>query len=88
MPNVFTPNSDGLNDILKITGKVLMFKDFNMQIFNRFGEIVAIFDDINDNWDGIYKNTNVVSGIYSYIISGILKNGEKYSKVGVLEIKR
>lgn len=88
LPNVFTPNKDGENDILKINGKVLMFKDFQMQIFNRFGEIVANFNDVNDTWDGVYKNNEVVSGLYIYKVSGILKNGEKFSKAGVLEIMR
>ena len=88
LPDVFTPNKDGENDILKINGKVLMFKDFKMQIFNRFGEVVANFNDFNDTWDGVYKNNEVVSGLYIYKVSGTLKNGEKFSKVGVLEIMR
>lgn len=88
LPNVFTPNGDDVNDILEINGKVLMFKDFHMQIFNRFGEVVANFKDVKDTWDGFYKNNEVVSGLYSYKVSGVLKNGEKYSKVGVLEIVR
>lgn len=88
LPNIFTPNGDGENEILKINGKVLMFKDFSMQIFNRFGEVVANFNDVTDTWDGFYKNNEVVSGLYSYKVSGVLKNGEKYSKVGILEIMR
>jgi gliding motility-associated-like protein len=50
IPNAFTPNSDGLNDGFKALG--MGIKDFKLQIFDRWGEMVFESDDINKAWDG------------------------------------
>jgi gliding motility-associated-like protein len=62
MPNTFTPNKDGRNDVLKIQGHYI--QNATMQIYTRWGELVFQSDDINQGWDGTYKGETVQEGIY------------------------
>ncbi len=67
VPNAFTPNGDGKNDVLHL----LPFGSFELlsfQIFNRWGELVYETDDINAGWDGIYKGFEQEVGSYAYYI--------------------
>lgn len=50
IPNAFTPNSDGLNDGFKAEG--VGIKEFKMQVFDRWGNLIFESDDINNGWDG------------------------------------
>ena len=48
VPNVFSPNSDGENDMVNVFGNGL--EDIHFMIFNRWGEM--IYNEENDKWDG------------------------------------
>jgi gliding motility-associated-like protein len=52
MPNAFTPNNDGLNDVLKVEYSIGVGSDFNYRIFNRWGKLLFQTKDINKGWDG------------------------------------
>lgn len=53
VPNAFSPNNDGVNDIFQIfTGQNCLMESFTIQVFNRWGTIVFASDDPNFNWDG------------------------------------
>ncbi len=67
VPDVFTPNNDGLNDIFLPKGQSI--SKFEMNIYNRWGEEVYYTDDINLGWDGKIKSEKIVTGEYSYIIN-------------------
>lgn len=56
VPNAFTPNSDGANDEFLCFG--LNIKDFRMEIYNRWGELVFESNDINRGWNGRLFNQN------------------------------
>jgi gliding motility-associated-like protein len=73
IPEAFTPNGDNLNDNFEIFGKHI--KNFEMQIFNRWSEVIyeVRAEDISDLepqdfWDGTYKGKNVPTGAYIWII--------------------
>ena len=53
VPNAFTPNFDGTNDIFYAKGEGI--KDFKMYIFDRWGEMVFRSDDIYKGWDGHFQ---------------------------------
>jgi len=53
IPNVFTPNSDGFNDVFEITGDELVY--FELQIFDRWGKLVHQTNEIYSTWDGMYS---------------------------------
>ncbi|MBA2613587.1 MAG: gliding motility-associated C-terminal domain-containing protein [Bacteroidetes bacterium] len=68
VPNTFTPlNSDGLNDIFTVKG--VNFNEFNMMIFDRWGEKIHETTDPYQGWDGKYKGQDCKSDTYIYKIS-------------------
>ncbi|PLX05333.1 MAG: hypothetical protein C0594_07815, partial [Marinilabiliales bacterium] len=68
LPNIFTPNGDGINDIYK-PGPYYFVEKVDMKIFNRWGQLVFRTDDPDINWDGRHQENNapVTSGVYFYI---------------------
>ncbi|MEJ6980136.1 gliding motility-associated C-terminal domain-containing protein [Pedobacter sp. P351] len=69
IPNAFTPNGDGINDVFTIVVKnKIAIK--NLKIFNRWGQVIYQTSDIDDYWDGLKENINVPSGVYYWIIEG------------------
>lgn len=67
MPNVFTPNNDGVNDFFK-PAIFKGMKSGNMIVLNRWGQVVFETDDVSNGWDGRYKNKPVTDGVYFYKI--------------------
>ena len=64
IPDAFTPNSDGTNDLFYGQGEYLT--SYNMQIFDRWGEMIFESNDSSLQWDGSYKASQVESGQYVY----------------------
>jgi gliding motility-associated-like protein len=73
VPNAFSPNGDGYNDVFYVYGKGI--SQMNLQIFNRWGELVFKTDDINLGWDGTYKGKLQVPGVYVYHLKAIFCDG-------------
>ncbi|MDO6821107.1 T9SS type B sorting domain-containing protein [Zobellia sp. 1_MG-2023] len=72
IPNFFTPNGDGNNDIWS-PKNIEIYPDIFISIYDRYGRTVYRFKDNQDGWSGIYQDTNLPSGDYWYIIK---LNGE------------
>lgn len=68
IPNVFTPNGDGNNDYFEVFGNKKTWKQFEVQVFNRWGEKVYESNDMNFKWDGIYKSKPSPASVYVYQI--------------------
>ena len=66
IPNVFTPNNDGINDEWQV--HVLGFTLHKISIFNRIGELVFNSNETNFKWNGELKNKKLPSGVYVYLI--------------------
>lgn len=66
IPNVFTPNSDGKNDVFNLEYKGL--KDYYLRIFNRWGKLVYETGDKTRFWDGTINGTEAATGVYFYIL--------------------
>ncbi len=84
LPNAFTPNGNGNNDMLYVYGNG--FKYFDLNIFNRWGEKVFETEDQGSGWDGRYKGTLVSPGIYSYILKVIFLNGRTVDTKGTITV--
>ncbi len=67
IPNVFTPNSDGYNDEFYAVGAYVI--DFEMVIFNRWGQIMKTLNNIEEKWDGRYNGKACADGVYYYVAS-------------------
>ncbi|MCS6991289.1 MAG: gliding motility-associated C-terminal domain-containing protein [Chitinophagales bacterium] len=64
-PNAFTPNSDGVNDVYRLIGYNI--KRFHMMIFNRWGELVFVTDQLDRGWDGQCSGVPCEVGVYVYV---------------------
>lgn len=80
VPNVFTPNGDGKNDVFKITTTGI--KDLNCDIFNRWGTKVANVSGVNGIWDG----GNVNDGTFFFILTATGFDGKEYKQQGYINI--
>ena len=67
MPNVFSPNGDGVNDIF-IPVQSGEIEDYVMRIFDRWGELLFETRDINTGWDGTLSGNKVNPGVYVWSI--------------------
>ena len=65
VPNAFSPNGDGINDVFQIYGRnPNVFAYMDIQIFDRWGEMVFQSNDLYFSWDGTYRGTHLASGTY------------------------
>jgi len=69
MPNVFTPDGDGLNDEFGPKYRSDVDITFQMYIFNKWGEQLFSTSDINKGWDGTYKGVLCAEDLYTWTIT-------------------
>jgi len=69
MPNVFTPDGDGLNDVFLPKYRNDVPITFQMYIFNKWGEQIFSTNDINTGWDGTYKGVLCTEDLYTWTIT-------------------
>ncbi|WP_251620067.1 gliding motility-associated C-terminal domain-containing protein [Odoribacter lunatus] len=89
VPNVFTPNGDGVNDVFRV--QVLSSCSFHAVIINRWGRKVYEWSDQSGGWDGRINGKYANPGTYYYIVTarGLEKNNPpKYVKKGALLLVR
>jgi gliding motility-associated-like protein len=75
IPNTFTPNNDGVNDVFQVRGNGLSNIKL-IRIFNRWGEKVFESPDINIGWDGTSNGIPLNSGVYVYYVEAICTDGQ------------
>ena len=74
IPTAFTPNGDGVNDKFGVKAQNII--DFNLRIFNRWGELVFESDNISDLWDGKYQGEAITStDVFVYSVKAVGING-------------
>lgn len=86
VPNAFTPNNDGLNDIFITYGKKL--NSFHIQIYNETGEILFESTNIEEGWDGTFQGNNVETGNYFYRIVYYDSQNNKQTRNGRITLLR
>jgi gliding motility-associated-like protein len=84
VPNTFTPNGDGKNDVLYVRSNIL--KEFTLHIYNRWGELIFESSDIDKGWDGTYKGKSCEQGVYDYYLQGTCINDESIRKKGNISL--
>jgi len=85
-PDAFTPDGDGLNDVFE--PKYLFIKEYNFNIYNRWGEVVYSADDITTGWDGLINGEKALEGSYTYLTKAEDFRGLKISRSGILLLLR
>jgi gliding motility-associated-like protein len=88
VPSAFTPNDDGLNDLFKVSGTSSV-TEFEMRIFNRWGQLLFFSKNPNSGWNGIYNGSMSLPGVYIYSIKykEMGATGTQYKKGSVTLIK-
>jgi gliding motility-associated-like protein len=86
VPNVFTPNGDGLNDEFRVAYKSL--KSYHCVVYNRWGRKVYEGSDPGKGWDGRVGGKYVTPGAYYYIIEATGTDGKKYKEKGDINVIR
>jgi gliding motility-associated-like protein len=86
IPNSFTPNGDGLNDMFRVYGyKIATLK---LVVFNQWGEKLFESSDQSRGWDGTYKGKVQPSGVYMYVCRMVLTDGTVMDKKGAINLIR
>jgi gliding motility-associated-like protein len=75
LPNSFTPNGDGLNDIFIATKLFIDESGYLLTIFNRWGQRIFETANPSEGWDGRYKGFYAPPGVYVYHIQFSIKEG-------------
>lgn len=76
IPNSFSPNRDGQNDVFKIRALVPVNVE-TFRIFDRWGNLVFEGGPDNQEWDGLYRDRRMVDpGVYVYYVKAVCSNGE------------
>ncbi len=88
LPNVFSPNSDGIND--KFSPELYDMHSINGSIYDRNGVMVYQWKALDGSWDGKIRNTNQMApeGTYYYIIEGETNTGQHVCYKGMIQLER
>jgi gliding motility-associated-like protein len=86
IPDIFSPNGDGQNDILYVRG--LGIKEMSFKLFNRIGEKIFETNDITKGWDGCYKGTALNNAVFVYVLTATRLDGSKINKHGDVTLIR
>lgn len=90
LPNAFTPNGDSVNDIYKGVGLMEGATDFEMTIWNRWGEMIFLAKDPNEAWNGKKFNSgqDAPGGVYVVQVTYKGPRGEKFEVKGLATLVR
>ena len=90
IPNIFTPNGDGVNDVFNVVShsNELLFESFELVIYNRWGEKVFETTSAIEGWDGKHNDKPAVTEVYFYALSYELINGEAGNEQGNFTLAR
>ncbi|MGE0566806.1 MAG: gliding motility-associated C-terminal domain-containing protein [Bacteroidia bacterium] len=69
LPTGFSPNGDGNNDVFGILGAGKYAREFEMRIWNRWGQEVFVSNDPTMGWDGNFNGAQAQTGVYAYLIT-------------------
>ena len=78
MPNAFSPNGDGINDVYRAKPGYKSIVSFKAVIFNRWGQKLYEWDDPAGGWDGKYKGRDVAQGTYFVNVTAKGADGREF----------
>lgn len=94
IPNAFSPNEDDHNPVFKPTPQFVYliqdgtYREYEMKIFNRWGEELFVTNNIDEGWDGTYKNKDCEMESYLYHIRVTGLDRKVYDKKGLVRLMR
>lgn len=86
VPTAFSPNGDGQNDVLFVRGS--NFIEFELMVFNRWGEMVFTTRDASRGWDGTFQGEAQAVDAYQYLLRGKCIDGQITTSKGTITLLR
>lgn len=86
VPNTFTPNNDGNNDLLFVRGRAV--RELEFKVFDRWGEKVFETNDQKIGWDGTYKGKPVDPAVFVYHLTVFCVDGQRFFTKGNVTVVR
>lgn len=94
VPNAFSPNNDGLNDVFyaqgvfiqNLTGKPPI--DYLLRVYDRWGMLLFETNDLNKGWDGTYNGAACEIGVYVYELRATGTNRQRFNYKGTFQLLR
>ena len=86
VPNIFSPNGDGNNDILYVRG--VGIESINFFIYDRWGEKVFETKSVDKGWDGTFRGKKMNNSVFVYYLKVTFRNGTKIEKKGDITLTR
>ncbi|WP_316819950.1 putative Ig domain-containing protein [Pedobacter gandavensis] len=86
IPNTFTPNNDGKNDVFYVYGNTIA--KMKLRVYNQWGQFLFESNNIQNGWDGTYKGEVQPNGVYVYQFEADLNDGTKTTKKGTITLLR
>ncbi|HLV41263.1 MAG TPA: gliding motility-associated C-terminal domain-containing protein [Brumimicrobium sp.] len=86
VPNAFTPNGDGENDVLYLRSVIV--QDVIFKIFNRWGELVFETTSLHKGWDGTFRGKQLAPDVYDYYLEGHCIDGQEFLIKGNITLIR
>jgi gliding motility-associated-like protein len=86
VPSAFSPNGDGINDVLYVSGNCIKYMEFS--IYDRWGEKVFYGNDPIVGWNGKYHEKLMNTDVFVYFLRAYLYNGDEVKKQGNITLFR
>jgi len=86
VPNVFTPNGDGVNDEFRVAYRSIC--EFHCWVYNRWQHLVYQWEDPTKGWDGTYNGRKEPDSAFIYIIDATGCDGQRYKLKGTVNLLR
>ena len=86
IPNAFTPNNDGKNDMFKVYGSSI--KQTDMRIFNQWGGLLFETKNAQSGWDGNYNGHPQQTGVYIYVVQVVFSDNTSITRKGTFNLIR
>jgi len=86
VPNAFTPNGDGENDVLYLRSKIV--QDVIFRVYNRWGELVFETTAMHNGWDGTFRGKLLDPDVYDYYLEGHCIDGQEFLIKGNITLIR
>jgi len=67
-PNIFSPNDDGVNDSFSVYNDIA-FQNFDLSIYSRWGELIFQTGNVQDRWDGSFRNIRAIEDVYIWVLN-------------------
>ncbi len=86
VPNTFTPNADGMNDVLYARSQLIV--EIYFAVYDRWGQMVFETSDITKGWDGVFQGKPCNPDVFGYYVKYKCNNGKESFKKGNVTLIR